>query len=140
MAAVTIVHLPGTVPKCAMPKGSSGGQQDNRIGFETEVGPPIERPRATWVPEIYNISLPLITLQAFRDFKEWFESDLGWGVNAFVFKHPITGDDGVWKIMPTSPPYQVSKPLLNSTMPGFEQRKCIQISFTIMSINSAVPS
>lgn len=132
---VDIVYMPGSLPRCA-DRGATGGQAANRRSFQPDVGPAIESPRASWVKEIYSVSLPLITQQQFEDFVAWFNGDLAYGVNAFVFRHPMTKKDAVWKIADNNPPYQIANVGLDPT----GTRRFIRLSFTIESYPAEVPA
>lgn len=125
---------PFEVPDCIMPLSVQGGLQDNRVSFEPEVGPPIERPRSSWAPEIYSLDMRLMTVVQFEDFQRWYRNTLRHGVLPFEFYHPITRQRGAWRIVKGSPPYQVTKQRRAS--PG---ARCIGVSFSITSFPVDVP-
>ncbi|OWJ73879.1 hypothetical protein, partial [Haematobacter missouriensis] len=106
---MNIQQWPFEVPDCIMPLSVEGGLQDNRVSFEPEVGPPVERPRSSWAPEVYSLDMRLMTVAQFVAFETWYRTTLRYGVLPFEFSHPITRKRSAWKIVKGSPPYQVSK-------------------------------
>lgn len=132
------IHIwPDGVPSCIMPMSPSGGLRDNRYSFETDnSGPPKERPASSWAPEVYSVVLTPLSRSQFQTFQDWYANVLAYGSEPFVFPHPITGDEGVWKIVKNSPPYEVSKV---GRMPIGTDRRRISLSFSIMSLPFSVP-
>lgn len=126
-----IISWPSSVPPCIMPMSAQGGLRDNRYSFETDSKmPPVERPASSWTPEIYQLDLSPISVAQFDAFQDWYRGELRFGVMPFRFAHPITGADGVWKIVKGEPPYQVRR-LLH--LPKNSPRRCISLSFSLMS-------
>jgi len=76
---------------------TSGGPQDVRLAFEPEAGVPIERPRLTAAPEMFDVTLPPMTLTDFETFRSWFRNDLANGSLAFAWRHPLTLEPGMWR-------------------------------------------
>ncbi|WP_276862340.1 hypothetical protein, partial [Haematobacter missouriensis] len=126
---VVVAQWPFGVPDCIMPLSPQGGLQDARVSFEPEVGPAIERPKATWTPDVYSVQLVLISVPQFQAFERWYKNDLRQGVLPFEFYHPITKARSAWKIVKGDPAYQVSKPRLRQK----PDTRCIALSFSIMS-------
>lgn len=134
---VQIVVWPALVPSCIMPMSPTGGLRDNRHSFETDSRmPPIERPAASWTPEIYQVELTPLSVDQFDAFQDWYQADLRFGALPFVWLHPITGAEGVWKIVKADPPYQVRK---LGRIPGGSTTRRIALSFSVMSQPLAVP-
>lgn len=132
---VAVVAWPYGVPDCIMPLSPQGGLQDNRVSFEPDVGPAIERPKSSWAPDVYSVQLVLISVPQFAEFERWYRSDLRHGVLPFEFRHPITKARSAWKIVKGNPAYQVTKPRLQQKA----ETRCISLSFTITAFPAGVP-
>lgn len=134
---VQIVDWPEDVPLCIMPSSPQGGLRDTRYSFETDSRmPPLERPAASWVGEIYSIELAPMTVAEFSAFQAWYLVALSQGVNGFVMPHPVTKAASVWKIGKGEPPYQVQK---TGRIPTDSGARRIVLSFSVMSLPLAVP-
>lgn len=134
---VEIVAWPVGVPSCIMPMSPTGGLRDNRLSFETDSRmPPIERPLTSWAAEVYQVELTPLSLDQFEAFQDWYQGALRFGALPFVWQHPVTGTEGVWKIVKAEPPYQVRKLGL---APEGSGRRRIGLSFSVMSQPLAVP-
>lgn len=118
-----------------MPLSPQGGLQNNRVSFDPEVGPSVERPKTTWTPEIYSVQLALISVPQFVIFERWYKRDLRFGVLPFEWVHPVTRARGAWKFVKGDPAYQVSKPRLRQ----HPDTRCISLSFTVTSFPVDVP-
>lgn len=99
---------PASLPQAPLLQSLSGGVQDNRVSFQPESGPPIERPRMTATVEIWTIALPPMTKAQLATFEAFWRVDLAMGTRAFAWRHPVTGAVGRWKIMGGQPPYRIS--------------------------------
>lgn len=131
-----IIPWPAGVPSCVMPMSPQGGLRDNRLSFETdEATTPVERPRTSWAPELYQVTMVPMDRAMFQAFQAWFRGPLAYGSLPFVMDHPITREPTVWRIVKGDPPYQVSKVL---TM-GRPDVRGISVSFGIQSMPLAVP-
>lgn len=98
---------PAILPQAPLLQGLSGGPQDVRASFQPEIGPPIERPRTTAEIEIWNMPLPPMTGAQYATFEAFWRDTLAMGTLPFVWKHPVTGAVGRWKIMAGQPAYAV---------------------------------
>ena len=125
---------PFEVPDCIMPLSPQGGLQDNRVSFEPEVGPAIERPKSSWAPEVYSLDMRLMAVGQFMEFQTWYRTTLRYGVLPFEFAHPITRERSAWKIVKGNPPYSVSKQ--RRAAPG---ARCIAVSFSVTSFPVDIP-
>ena len=135
---MTIVTWPAGVPQCIMPLSPQGGLRDTRYSFETDSkAPPIERPIASWASSVYSVELTPLSVTQFEAFEAWYAGTLAYGVNSFIFAHPITGAEGVWKIMKAEPPYQVRK---IGRIPVGSTARRIGVSFSIMLMPDPVPA
>ena len=134
---MAIVDWPAGLATCFMPGSVQGGLRDNRYSFETDDKmPPIERSATSWAPEVYSLTLAPMSLAEFEAFQAWYRGPLAYGVNSFVFPHPVTREDMVWKIVKADPPYQVRR--LGRIPTGSDVRR-IEVAFSIMSLPLPVP-
>lgn len=132
----TIIPWPASVPSCVMPMSPQGGLRDNRLSFETDDAvTPVERPRTSWAPELYQVTMVPMDRAMFEAFQAWFRGPLAYGSLPFVMDHPITREPTVWRIVKGDPPYQVSKVL---AMRSADVRG-ISVSFGIQSLPMAAP-
>lgn len=132
----TIIPWPAGVPSCVMPMSPQGGLRDNRLSFEADDAvTPVERPRTSWAPELYQVTMVPMDRAMFQAFQDWFRGPLAYGSLPFVMDHPITRQPTVWRIVKGDPPYQVSKVL---AMRSADVRG-ISVSFGIQSMPLAVP-
>lgn len=94
-----VAYWPPTMPQLPLSQGFNGGPVDSRASFETEIGPPIDRPRTTAVVRTYDARFgnlrqtQLIALDAFC------ATTLAQGSRAFAWRDPIFGDIALWKVM-----------------------------------------
>lgn len=129
--SVTVADWPEGVPECIFPLSPQGGLRDTRLSFETDSRlPPIERPAASWAPEVYVVDLVSLTITQFQVFQAWYRNTLAYGSLPFKLDHPITRARMAWKIVKDDPPYRVTKTRL--IRPGAATRG-IGITFSIMS-------
>ncbi len=126
-----ILDWPEGVPSCIMPTSPSGGLRDSRYSFETDsVMPPIERPTASWAPEVYSVTLTPLSIDQFILFQAWYRGPLRYGVYPFKWLHPITKEVSPWKIVKADPPYQVTKV---GNIPNGSGRRRVSLAFSVMS-------
>ncbi|WP_336802480.1 hypothetical protein [Kaistia sp. MMO-174] len=69
----------------------SEAPQSNRITFEPEIGPTIDRRRGTAAGTMLNIQFTGITDDERETFEDWYRSTLYDGVLPFVWVDPIRG-------------------------------------------------
>jgi hypothetical protein len=95
---------PDTLPRYAK-VGRSGGPQSNVVSFQPEIGPSIDRRRASLALRRYQVELPPMT-QSERDvFVTFFEETLHDGVLPFTFWDPFSDGDRLFRFVPADPPY-----------------------------------
>ena len=97
---------PAALPQRPQAGGWSGGPQSNKISFQPELGPPIDRRRGSAAGEIYQARFDVTTNAALLVFKNFVRNDLVDAVLAFQWVDPIAGDTALWKFI-DDPPYQV---------------------------------
>lgn len=87
---ITLPVWPNTV-RMSGSSGVSGGPQTNVASFQPEVGPSIDRRRASSFVKTYGVTLPLITAAEHAAFRNFFHNTLSDGVLPFVMRDPMTG-------------------------------------------------
>lgn len=70
--------------------GVSGGPQSNVISFEPDVGPTIDRRRASVVTRLYDVTLPMLTAAQYATFATFFNATLNGGILPFTWVNPMT--------------------------------------------------
>ncbi len=86
----------------------SGGPMDNRGSFQPEIGEPVERPRTTANPELFEVAFEDLSVTDFAVFKAFFRDDLANGSNRFIWRDPLTDDPAWFRIVKNNPPYQMT--------------------------------
>lgn len=99
---------PATLPQAGA-MNVTGVPQSNIISFEPEVGPTIDRRRASAAHLIRDITLPNITVDQYNDFVEFFRDTLLSGVLPFTWVDPFTGNPARVKFVQRQQPYQEEK-------------------------------
>lgn len=99
---------PATLPQDAAVDGFSHSPQANKVSFQPDVGPSIDRRRATAKVKLLNITLPPVTAGQVAIFDAFFENDLKDGVLPFDWKDPITGAAASMKFGSGEQPYTIA--------------------------------
>lgn len=86
----------------------SGGPQSNKIAFKPDVGPTIDRRRATSIARRYSVECPGLSQEEYLAFVEFYHTTLKEGTLPFNARDPFTGDDKIWKFGDDDPAYQES--------------------------------
>jgi len=115
---------PASLPAPAV-SGMSGGPQSNIAAFEPEIGPPIQRKRASAVSRVYQVSLPAITRAQRANFVSFFEDDIAFGSLSFTMRDPFTDAEQTFRFTDDNPPYR-EQALIDGI---------IQISFTLVRVS-----
>lgn len=98
------VAWPAGVPWCPEPRSARGGPVENRRSFATDSGLPIERPRHTAMIERWSVHLALMSQAQAEDLRQWFATVAGFGAAPFLWRHPLSGAVGRWRIAQDSVP------------------------------------
>lgn len=98
---------PSTLPQVPVGGGFSGGPQPNKISFQPEIGPSIDRRRGTAVGHLREIRLQPIDRQQLATFVQFFEIDLRDGILPFTWIDPQTDEAAQWKFAGSEQPYQI---------------------------------
>ena len=93
---------PSTVPWSALVSSYQDEIQDNKASFAPDIGPEIERRRATMDTDIVSFSLPPITEAQLLALKTFYKTTLKSGVLTFDNLHPAYTSDATsyeWKFI-----------------------------------------
>lgn len=85
--------------------GWTGGPQANAASFQPETGPSIERPRTTATPLVFDAVIPRFTAGEVAKFDDFVLRVLAQGALPFLFRDPVTGDLGRFRIVRGDPLY-----------------------------------
>lgn len=85
--------------------GISGGPQSNAVSFKPEVGPSIDRRRASSVVRKYQVELPAMEAATYDAFVAFFDDTLKSGVLPFQWYDPFTRSAGRFKFVHNDPVY-----------------------------------
>lgn len=80
---------PSSLPQLSLLEGAAESPTDPVIRTDMDVGPAKRRARYTWAPRRFTVPLVLTTAQV-ATFETFYESTLGYGVDAFDWTHPRT--------------------------------------------------
>lgn len=89
---------PANLPQKPLLDSFTHAPQENKVSFQPDVGPPIERRRGTAKMHEYKVEFPPINAEELAVFETWFEDDLADGVLHYLWAHPVTGVTYKWKI------------------------------------------
>lgn len=98
---------PSTVPE-VWSVDISGGPQSNKTAFEPEVGPLIDRRRASAVARNYAVSVPGLTQAQYDAFVEFYHTTLKEGTLPFTYRDPFSTLEKTYKFGAGSPAYEES--------------------------------
>lgn len=97
---------PASLPQYPDVDQWAGGPQDNRISFQPERGPSIDRRAGSAIAHVFRAQFSNLTTAQRAAFITWFEDDLYDGTLSFTWADPVTGTSYSWKFMKDDPPYQ----------------------------------
>ncbi len=86
----------------------SGGPQSNKIVFKPDVGPTIDRRRASSVARRYTVECPGLSQEEYRAFTTFYHTTLKEGTLPFNARDPFTGLEKLWKFGDDDPAYNES--------------------------------
>lgn len=89
---------PTSLPQKPRLDGYQWQPQDNRVVFQPEVGPAIERRRSSAVVTQYQMKFPLMTSAQIAAFESWFQGDLKAGSLRYIWADPVNGSYYKWQI------------------------------------------
>lgn len=102
---MAIPQWPSSLPKAGS-AGVSGGPQRNVVSFTPEIGPSIDRRRASSSGKIRDVELVNLDLTQYETFKAFFEIDLYNGILPFIWVDPLTSAPAKVKFVQSDPPYR----------------------------------
>lgn len=112
--------------------GIQGGPQSNKIAFNPDVGPSIDRRRASAVNRKYQVDCPGLTQEEYLAFVEFYHTTLKEGTLPFMAMDPFTGLEKVFKFGTEDPAYNESV----QRAPGPDYTNGIyQVSFTVTRLD-----
>lgn len=103
---MSVLYWPTSIPQSPQ-FGMQGGPQDIRASFAPDVGPPIQRRRATKAPHVYGVSLPPMSYAQLATFEAWVEDDLKAGALRFIWRDPISDSPQWWRFTVADPVYGI---------------------------------
>lgn len=86
---MAIANFPSDVPNGAY--GVSGGPQVNNVSFEPEVGPTIDRRRASSIQRIRDVEWPRLTQDEYNSLVAFIDTTLYSGTLPFMWIDPFDG-------------------------------------------------
>lgn len=87
---MAVPNWPATLPQAAS-LGGAGELQSNVVSFQPEVGPSIDRRRASIVQRTHEIAFANLTETQYQTFVDFFDVTLFSGVLPFNWVNPMTG-------------------------------------------------
>jgi len=88
--------------------GIQGGPQLNKISFNPDVGPSIDRRRASAIARKYQVDCPGLTQTEYLAFVEFYHTTLKEGTLPFTAMDPFTGVEKTFKFGSEDPAYTES--------------------------------
>ncbi len=98
---------PAGLPQRPLP-GMSRSPQRNKVSFQPEIGPSIDRRRGSSSVHIIQMAFDLTSFDMVTEFENWFHNDLLDGIEPFLWEDPVDGNIYVWKFASEDPPYDIS--------------------------------
>lgn len=83
--------------------GASGGPQSNKISFEPEYGPSIDRRKGSYAARMISITLPPLTQSQYETWQTFFYETLKNGSLAMTFPDPMTKTNRRFKFKQNKP-------------------------------------
>lgn len=109
-----------------------GGPQSNKVSFKPDIGPPIDRRRASAVNRQYQVSCPGLTQEEYLAFVEFYHTTLKEGTLPFMIMDPFTGQEKTFKFGSDNPAYQESI----QRSPGPEYTNGVyQVDFSVIRLD-----
>ncbi|MFA7279820.1 MAG: hypothetical protein WC100_06970 [Sterolibacterium sp.] len=96
----------------ALPLRPQGGSykitpQNNRVSFEPEVGPTLDRRRSTSTNITVTADFDLTSFYMKTVFEEWYKDELMDGILPFMWEDPTECVEYEWKFYGKSAPYSI---------------------------------
>jgi len=109
-----------------------GGPQSNKISFKPDIGPPIDRRRASATNRLYQVNCPGLTQEEYLAFVEFYHTTLKEGTLPFMITDPFTGLEKTFKFGSDDPAYQES--IQRSPGPDYTNG-IYQVSFSVIRLD-----
>lgn len=94
-----VPYWPASLPQLPWTQGFNGGPVDSRASFDTEVGPPIDRPRTTALVRAYDARFGNLRAAQLATLDAFLVTELAQGSLPFAWRDPIFGDVARWKVI-----------------------------------------
>lgn len=109
-----------------------GGPQQNKVSFKPDVGPSIDRRRASTITRTYQVQCPGLTQTEYLAFVSFYHTTLKEGTLPFTAMDPFTGVEKTFKFGDDNPAYRESI----QRSPGSDYTNGIyQVDFTVMRLD-----
>jgi hypothetical protein len=105
---MAIPQWPSTLPQAGR-ANVSGGIQRNVVSFQPDIGPSIDRRRASSAGRIRDVELFNVTKLQYETFLSFFEVDLYDGILPFTWIDPITELTSKVKFVQNDPVFRETK-------------------------------
>jgi hypothetical protein len=89
---------PASLPQKPLLGGWSWAPRDNRVSFQPDAGPAIERRRGTAVVHEYEARFPPLTKAQVAEFETFFEDTLVSGTLRYSWDDPVSGESREWRL------------------------------------------
>lgn len=99
---------PASIPQAPLVDQWVGGPQRNKVSFQPDVGPSIDRRRTSAAHSIFQGTFGPFTDAQLASFESFFSTDLADGTLSFTWDDPVTGVSYNWKFTDDEPPYQIT--------------------------------
>lgn len=109
-----------------------GGPQSNKVSFKPDIGPPIDRRRASATNRLYQVTCPGLTQEEYLAFVEFYHTTLREGTQPFMIMDPFTGLEKTFKFGSDDPAYQES--IQRSPGPDYTNG-IYQLSFSVIRLD-----
>jgi hypothetical protein len=89
---------PPTLPQKPLLSNHSFAPQDNKVTFQPETGPSIDRRRGTAAVQKYQATFPPLTAAQVAVFEAFYQEELMDGALHYLWPDPVSGAAAKWKI------------------------------------------
>lgn len=104
---MTTPTWPTALPQQPLAGKWSWAPQRNKVSFQPEIGPSIDRRRGSSNVRIYQGTFDFPSVEIAAIFEDWFEATLSDGTLPFQWVDPVSQGLYLWKFSPDDQPYQI---------------------------------
>ena len=91
---------PAVLPQTPARNGWQGGPRDERVVFQPDRGPPIDRRGVTAETGLFQAQFPALKPDQIAAWETFARDTLSGGVTPFAWRDPVTGLAWLWKLAP----------------------------------------